>query len=454
MRLAHGDTPELFRAQLEWLYTGEGFGDVVEWISDEDGEGPGDGAGSIRDSLGRRGNQADRRDKLGQDLTYMWRSKLYADVRIHLDSPSLDGASGSEESDDSTDSLSSTAIFTSHRFILASRCPYFASVLLNPSSFRPSSADIHLPTPPFTPAALHFCLGYIYAGHLDFSNRTFDLPTAFQIHRAAAYLQLDTLIREIEARIVHDFCHGLEWDKCHCRKCPLRAARVWKFASAEDIGAVELAKKARKFVVRAWGDSWGKDIGTMEKKDREALVRDVMGSIDSRTVLHSFRSIQGVRARMEQGIRSRGRDAGVWVDALEGMLESVEVHARAVLVEDFAKIAEGLPLWDVILGKGFSSDLLETVLKELVDAVGTARACVEGPRIYQVSPGHAATNRRRSFLPSCSRSMRTRCRRYCRRARPRVNRLRPPKRVFWRTSGAGGCRYAIVAAFWDSSIGQ
>jgi hypothetical protein len=43
-----------------WLYTSEGFGDVVEWIDDEDT------GGSIRDSLGRRGNLDDRRDKLGQ----------------------------------------------------------------------------------------------------------------------------------------------------------------------------------------------------------------------------------------------------------------------------------------------------------------------------------------------------------------------------------------------------
>ena len=106
---------------------------------------------SLRDSLGRRGNIHDRRDKLGQDLTYVWRSKLYADVRIHLDSPDTSN-SDSDDSDDSTDSLSSTAIFTAHKFILVSRSPYFSSLLLNTSNFSShANNDIHLPTPPFTP---------------------------------------------------------------------------------------------------------------------------------------------------------------------------------------------------------------------------------------------------------------------------------------------------------------
>jgi hypothetical protein len=390
LRLTHGDTPELFSAQLEWLYTGEGFGDVVEWISaDDSGSGPGSG-GSIRDSLGRRGKKADRRDKLGQDLTYMWRSKLYADVRIHLNPPDSN-ESASEDSDDSTDSLSSTAIFTAHRFILASRSPYFASVLLNPSSFRPSTADIHLPTPPFTPAALHFCLGYIYAGHLDFSNRTFDLLTAFQIHRAAAYLQLDTLISEIEARIVHDFCHGLDRNKCHCRRCAARVPRVWRFAAAPDVGAVALAAKARRWVVRAWGECWGRDIGTMDQVDKDAMVRDVIDGISAQTVISAFQNIAAVKARMENGMRTKGREAAPWVDGLESMLEPMEAHARAVLVDEFGKIAEGDELWNVISGKGFSGDLLETVCNELVDAVGTAKNCVEAPRIYQVSPNRSVS---------------------------------------------------------------
>ena len=326
----------------------------------------------------------DRRDKLGQDLTYMWRSKLYCDVRIHLVPPTAP-ESESDDSDETTDSLSSTAIFPSHRFILASRSPYFASVLLNPSSFRPSTAVIHLPTPPFTPAALHFCLGYLYAGHLDFSNRTFDLFTAFQIHRAAAYLQIDILVQEVEARIVHDFCHSLDWNSCHCPRCPTRAARVWRFAIASDVAAVVLEKRARQYLITGWGESWGREVGSAEKEARESLVQGVIRTIVPATVVSTFRSIGRVRAKMENGIRIRGRDASVWVDGLEEMIEKLETHARIMLIDAFAAVAEGAELWDLVIGKGFAEDLLETVLKEIVNGAGGARSCVEGPRIYQVS---------------------------------------------------------------------
>ena len=384
LRLTHGDTPELFQAQLEWLYTGEGFGDVVEWISAEDDSGLG---GSIRDSLGRRGGIHERRDKLGQDLTYMWRSKLYADIKIHLDtSPSLSSdPSSDDDSDDSTDSLSSTATFTSHKFILVSRSPYFASVLLNPNSFSEHQGDIHLPTPPFTPASLHFCLGWIYAGHLDFSNRSFDLTTAFQIHRAAAYLQLDALIEEIQARVVWDFCHGFTTTrgKVHCKRCPLRAARVWRFASATDVGAVVLAARAKGHVIMTWTEAWGREVALADESDRKDLVDQVIRRITPDNVIAAFRSVGVVKARMDAALRAKGREAASWVDKLETMVESVQQAARRILFSNFGKVVEGREMWDLLSGKGFNDDLLDLVGKELLEAVGTSTGCVEGPRVYQ-----------------------------------------------------------------------
>lgn len=355
---------------------------MVEWI-DEDNET----GGTIRDSLGRRGDIHDRRDKLGQDLTYMWRSKLYVDVRIHL-KPQLspyedDVADAEEDSDSSTDSLSSTAVFTAHRFVLCSRSPYFASVLLNPVFKPQSTADIHLPTPPFTPAALHFCLGYMYAGHLDFSNRSFDLTTAFAIYRAAMYLQLEALVQEIEARIMHDFCHGL--DKCRCRRCPLRAARVWRFASESDVGAVQLRDQARKYVIRTWGQSWGREVGLLDIEDKDALIKDVCATITPDSIIMAIRGVKSVRLRMDNGLRARGRDAAIWVDSLGDMIDRIEDYYRSVLVDQFHQVAESTELWDLLTGKGFDGDVLDTLVKEVVSSVGTAKGCIEGPRVYQVS---------------------------------------------------------------------
>lgn len=381
LRLTHGDTPEMFQAQLEWLYTGEGFGDVVEWISAEDDLGLGE---SIRDSLGRRGDIHERRDKLGQDLTYMWRSKLYADVKIHLDNPSTDN-DVSDDSDESTDSLSSTASFTAHKFVLVSRSPYFASLLLNHSSFQSHSLDdIHLPTPPFTPAALHFCLGWMYAGHLDFSNRSFDLTTAFQIHRAATYLQLDALVGEVEARIVWDFCHGLDRSKCSCKRCPFRAARVWRFAISSDVGAVGLLTLARRYLVEAWADSWGRDTATADEAQRNDLVRHVVGTFQAGNVVATIRSIAMVKTRMETALRTKGREASVWVATLESMVEVIQLAVRSVLVEQFAQVAQGAELWDVLYGKGFNTEFLDDIGRELLEAISTSKGCTEAPRIYQI----------------------------------------------------------------------
>lgn len=377
LRLGLEDTPELFRAQLEWLYTGEGFGDVVEWISDAEG-----GAGSVRDSLGRRGSLGDRRDKLGQDLTYMWTSKLYCDVRIHLEAPDEEHYD-SDGSDDSDDSLANTVIFTAHRFMLVSRSPYFAAMFLNGSGFRPPTSDVHLPSPPFTPAALHFCLGWMYAGHLDFSNRTFDLQTAFQIHRAGTYLQLDSLVAEIEARIVHDFCHGLDWNKCHCRRCNVRAARVWRFALAPDTASLDLARRARRYLLAGWAESWSREVATADQEDRDGLVQDVIADISAANVVSTYRSVEHVRARMEKTVRINGSSDGEWLDVLGDMAEKIEAKARDVLSAQLATVCDGKEFEDIVTGVGFSDDLLDHVLREIVACAGGPRGSVQAPRMYQ-----------------------------------------------------------------------
>lgn len=130
---------------------------------------------------------------------YCWRSKLYADLSLSLD-----------------DSTGST--FAAHRAILASRSPYFKSLLLGNYS---DSQQTHftLPSPPFTSASTMFVLGYCYAGTLDFGNRTFDLTTAFEIWRCAAYLSLSLLQEEVEVKIEQMLNLS-------------RAARIYNFALA------------------------------------------------------------------------------------------------------------------------------------------------------------------------------------------------------------------------------
>lgn len=212
--------------------------------------------------------EAMRIDKLRKDLVFMWRSRLYSDVRIELTGPFAPNGDVA------------TAVFSSHRFILASRSHYFRSLFLS-SSFAPVASSspsnpitISLPSPPFTPASLHFTLGYIYSGTLYFSNRTFDLDTAFQIYRSGIYLSLTTLQAEVEARIIEEMMHGLyhayltmdEYNKvtggrwgvggCHCKTCIRRAPRILEFAMADDVKNSVMERGARRALVGIFGDGW------------------------------------------------------------------------------------------------------------------------------------------------------------------------------------------------------
>ncbi|KAF8838233.1 hypothetical protein BDN67DRAFT_971806 [Paxillus ammoniavirescens] len=97
-----------------------------------------------------------------------------------------------------------TAAFTSYRFILVSRLPYFpAAAPGDPLTVIPLS-------PPFTPVSPHFALGYTYTGTLVFSHHTCDLDTAFAILRAATYLSLPQLYDdETQVHAAYEMLHGL-----------------------------------------------------------------------------------------------------------------------------------------------------------------------------------------------------------------------------------------------------
>jgi len=104
-----------------------------------------------------------QKQSVRKDLVFMWRSHLYSDVRLAR----TGNFGGSHES--------TTAIFSSHRFILISRPSYFHTVLLSWHSKENALSNgepptLTLPSPPFTPASLHFTLGFVYTGTLIFAH--------------------------------------------------------------------------------------------------------------------------------------------------------------------------------------------------------------------------------------------------------------------------------------------
>ncbi|KAG1855670.1 hypothetical protein DFJ58DRAFT_880560 [Suillus subalutaceus] len=271
MRIPAISSTTLFSNELEYLYTGEGLGEAFEFLFD---------TSESRELVDAEENRV---DKLRKDLVFMWRSRLYSDVRIAL--------SGTFSS---TNHEPATAIFSSHRFILVSRSPYFHAQLLNwAQPAKPGEPiTVTLPSPPFTPASLHFTLGYIYTGTLVFSHRTYDLDTAFAILKSATYLSLDGLVAEIQARIVYEMIHGLfhaslefnEYERitgskwgtggCRCRQCARRAPRVLEFALADDVKNTYLERGARRALVGLFGEGWCiSEFASLPQKIRENLLK-------------------------------------------------------------------------------------------------------------------------------------------------------------------------------------
>ncbi|KAJ1311232.1 hypothetical protein OPQ81_009732 [Rhizoctonia solani] len=254
--------PGLFSNELEYLYTGRGMGVAFEFLFDTSAE---NGQAKSSEST----VEMERRDKLRKDLVYMWRSRLYSDVRI-----TLTGNFSSSNSE------IATAVFSSHRFILVSRVPYFRTLLS--TTFAPVGQNIcsanplplNLPAPPFTPASLHFTLGFIYTGTMAFSHRNWDLDTAFNVIRAAKYLGLDTLDNEARARIIAEMMHGLfhaylpfeDYDRviegkwgtggCKCKQCQRRAPRVLEFALGDDVRDNVLERGAQRALSGMYGEGW------------------------------------------------------------------------------------------------------------------------------------------------------------------------------------------------------
>ncbi|KAA1065265.1 hypothetical protein PGT21_008929 [Puccinia graminis f. sp. tritici] len=350
LALLNGTDPTLFQSILEALYTANGLSEVFAFLFDDHAAADSPEA---------------RTDKLRKDLLYMWRSKLYADCQIvlinqqDLDNPTENSTYEQE------------AVFSAHRSILCSRSPYFASLLLDPYADS-NNRVFTLASPPFTPASLHFSLGYLYCGTLDFSNRNFDLSTAMQIWRSAQYLGLELLREEVEAKI-SDMCHNF---KDSCKSCISRIGRVYAFSLALDVASKRLEKAAEPFVVQQFGTIWNKAIGELHYEAQTHLVDMVCLSIDPNTVIGA---IQGSK-RLKDRLASERSD---WADHLLSMLEPVDEQIGVVLQQKFPAVVTSKGFLDLLVGVGFSNDVLERALILMVQKLTDENAA----ETYQVLVG-------------------------------------------------------------------
>ncbi|PAV14716.1 hypothetical protein PNOK_0979400 [Pyrrhoderma noxium] len=243
--------------------------------------------------------------------------------------------------------------FYSHRFILATRAPYFYDQLITyglknlPPPGEP--AKLRLPSPPFTAPALHFTLGFLYTGTLAFSNRTYDLDTAFAIMSSANYLQIQPLYDEIQARIVVEMMHGLfhaflefteyeritggKWGNgCRCRQCARRAPRVLQFSVRPDVQNVYLDRGARRVLVGLFGEGWvTSEFAELPQKTRDGLSSGVKKRcLPMNVLLMLFAAHAGLKKL------SSVRDA--WGDTVKDMILTARSFVDSALCSEAEKV--------------------------------------------------------------------------------------------------------------------
>ncbi|KAF7319186.1 hypothetical protein HMN09_00255100 [Mycena chlorophos] len=335
-RLKTAINPALFSNELEYLYTGQGFGEAFEFLFDEQA---GEVSGAEAEDL--------RIDKLRKDLVFMWRSRLYSDVRIAL---MINNPPAPTDDDDAHDRQ--MPVFSSHRFVLASRCQYFHTALLSWPSNKLSTdtPTLSLPSPPFTPASLHFTLGFIYTGTLVFSHRTYDLTTALALLLSANYLSIPTLHTEVQARIVSEMAHGLfhaalpfaayealtggAWRAggCTCRKCAARIPRILEFAIRPDVQDPILERGSRRALVGLFGPGWcTSEFAALPPKLHAAALKGLAKRSTPANALAILWAAEAARARLAPLV-----DA--WTEVVKPLIDSGRNQVDRVMADQTAEV--------------------------------------------------------------------------------------------------------------------
>ena len=385
MYLTTSINPNLFSKELEYLYTGKGLGATFDFFYDSS------------EHYREEGDAEESRiDKLRKDLVFMWRSRLYSDVRI-----GIEGSSSTHEG--------LAAVFSTHRFILVSRSDYFHNALIAWNSQKPEIRDedqddnyvaepptLMLPSPPFTPPSLHFVLGFIYTGTLIFSNRTYDLDTAFHIMRSATYISLNSLYDEIQARIVQEMMHGLfhaylefgEYERltggkwgvsgCRCRQCARRMPRIIEFALLDDVKNDLLQRGARRGLVGMFGEGWCiAEFAKLDKKIRDAALKGVAKRTTPLNVFPLLFAAEFALAKLDAVIDP-------WSDTSRDMIIDARRHVDYILcslADECFSQPEWLELMDTDGVKFEDREHVDWIMKSLQR--GFAEKSAGG--LYQVS---------------------------------------------------------------------
>lgn len=375
----------------------------------------------------------------------MWRSRLYTDVKIRIGALANVAASAkarapsafkpksavitkvtsvsSMRSVSSSQTLSAAGdrefdlegvqdedgrLFSAHRFLLCSRSPYLHQVLLNSGAFQNHPAakqhgsttaqvdipEILLPSPPFTPLAMYFILGYLYSGTLPFAHRTLDLITAFSVMKCAMFLEIDPLVGEVEAIIREDICHGMRYPKlilgkemggCSCKKCAKRIPKVLRFSVAPDVQAVRLKADAMQYLLQGgWSDCWSKDFANLDESIQDYLVAGICDQLTPSKLVTTYRKI----STAQNQVNAEKADSA---DILQDLLDTIRASVRQKLVENFQQVVREPDFLGLIKDEIMDRSMRDLIMQDLGETVRKAEFYRHAPRIYEVCFGSAQT---------------------------------------------------------------
>ncbi|GAA6026336.1 hypothetical protein JCM8202_001944 [Rhodotorula sphaerocarpa] len=315
---AEAEDHGLLDAALDYFYTAqreaEVFAVVLDGFRDEDGDGS-DAPPKDESAVHR----------LHRDLMYCWRSRLFADATLVVES-------------------APESPFPVHRAMLASRTAYFRALLLG--DFADSGqGSFALPSPPFTPASTTFVLSWIYGGSLELIARHFDLATAFEIWRCAAFLDADTLREEVEFVLERDMTQ-------------IRAPRILTFSRCPDVNSERLSRSSTDLVVRHFDTTWTSShhVGLLPYSVQLDLLEKVTAGISATNVVKIAVRLAAARRNLPSG------PGEAWVEHVRAMLDGLQDRIIGMLAADLPEALSTPDFADLVEGVGFSSDVLEWLL--------------------------------------------------------------------------------------------
>jgi hypothetical protein len=246
--------------------------------------------------------------------------------------------------------------------------------------------EITLLSPPFTPLATYFTLGYLYSGSLSFSNKTFDLSTAFSITKAAMFLEVDPLVTELHAIIRDDLCHGMRYPVfrngkkiggCACKKCIKRVPKVLRFSQAPDVQAAGLQRDAMEYLTQGWAECWSKDLASVDELIQDELLDKIRLGVSANRLVAMYSKLTIAEAKIEA-------EKEEWVEVLHDMLSVIRTTARQKLVVNFQDVATDSAFMDLVTDNSMDRALRDVILRDLTETVSKVDFCHHAPRIYQV----------------------------------------------------------------------